>query len=441
MFVHSLSYAAGAVQSLLGARLSSEPAGTRLVFDFSGVPQHKLFSLHNPERVVIDFSDVRMSPKVRAALPSGGVIKGMRSAPRSGNDLRVVLDLDRAVKVSSSTVQPDGRQGHRLVIELDDKASAAAAPTAAPASATATSTPVPVKQVKTQAAPRDLVIAIDAGHGGDDPGAKGRLGTREKDVTLNIARRLADLVSKQPGMKPVLTRKADYYLALRKRMDVARASNADMFISIHADAFNDRSVQGSSVYILSRRGASSEMARWLAARENAADLVGGVSLDDKDETLAEVLLDLSQSATMESSAKAAGCVLNELKGLSKVHKARVQQAGFVVLKSPDIPSMLVETAFITNPTEEKRLRSPARQQEIAESIMRGINAYFAANPPVGTTVATNNTAREYVVKRGDTLSALAQRYGVSMKAIRTANGLDDDQLLIGKTLTIPSDES
>ena len=426
----SISYADKAVQDLLGVRLWAAPTSTRLVFDVSGPLEHKLFSLHKPERLVIDLSGARMSAGVRAALPSGGVVKQVRSAPRNGKDLRVVLDLAQAVKAKSFLLQPNSQYGHRLVIDLDDTAVAATA--------------APVKQVKADAAPRDLVIVIDPGHGGDDPGAKGRHGTQEKDVVLSIARRLADLVAKQPGMRPVLTRKSDYYLGLRKRMDVARENNADMFISIHADAFQDRSVQGSSVYTLSRRGASSEMARWLAARENASDLVGGVSLDDKDELLAEVLLDLSQSATMESSAQAAGYVLKELKGLSKVHKNHVQQAGFVVLKSPDIPSMLVETAFITNPVEEKRLRSPDHQQKIAESIMRGIKAYFAANAPVGTLMATNNAAREYreyVVKRGDTLSELAQRYGVSMSAIRTANGLSDDRLLVGKTLTIPSDES
>lgn len=446
MTCQSTSYAAEAVQELKGVRLWAAPTSTRLVFDVSGPLKHKLLRLHNPERLVVDLDDTRLGAGVQAAMPAGGVVKQVRSSPRNSHDLRVVLDLAQSVKPKSFLLAPNSQYGHRLVIDLENTAATPAAGTArsasVPASVSTTTVPAPVKQVKA-AAPRELVIVIDAGHGGDDPGAKGRYGTREKDVTLSIAHRLAALIDKEPGMRPVLTRKSDYFIGLRKRIDAARENNADMFISIHADAFQDRSVQGSSVYILSQRGASSEMARWLAARENASDLVGGVSLDDKDEMLAEVLLDLSQSATMESSAEAATCVLKELKGLGKAHKNNVQQAGFVVLKSPDIPSMLVETAFITNPVEEKRLRSPDHQQKIAQSILRGIQAYFAAHPPVGTLMAAGGQVptREHVVKRGDTLSELAQRYGVSMSAIRSANRLNNDQLLIGKTLTIPSDES
>ena len=284
---------------------------------------------------------------------------------------------------------------------------------------------------------RDLVIAIDAGHGGEDSGARGKRGTHEKDVVLAIARRLARLVEKEPGMRPVLIRDGDYYIGLRQRIEKARKHRADLFISIHADAFRDRRVQGSSVFVISRSGASSEMARWLAARENASDLVGGVSLDDKDDLLAEVLLDLAQTATQEASNEVANRVLAEMKRVGKVHKKRVQRAGFVVLKSPDIPSMLIETAYISNPAEEKKLKSAKHQQKVANAIMAGVRSYFSANPPAGTLMAQNRP-RRHVIRRGDTLSHIAKRYGVSMKSLRTTNKLKNDRLLVGKVLAIPS---
>ena len=302
--------------------------------------------------------------------------------------------------------------------------------------------PAVARKVQTPNQPsqlRDLVIAIDAGHGGEDPGARGRKGTREKDVVLEIARRLAALIEKEPGMRPVMIRDGDYYIGLRKRIEKARSQRADLFISIHADAFRDSRARGSSVYVLSQRGASSEMARWLAARENAADLVGGVSLDDKDDLLAEVLLDLAQTATLEASVEVADNVLQEMKRLGKVHKKQVQHAGFVVLKSPDIPSLLVETAFISNPSEEQRLRNSRHQQQVAQAILAGVRNYFASNPPPGTLMAKSST-RQHVIRRGDTLSNIAQRYGVSMNTLRSTNKLKNDNLLGGKVLTIPASD-
>jgi N-acetylmuramoyl-L-alanine amidase len=234
---------------------------------------------------------------------------------------------------------------------------------------------------------RDLVIAVDAGHGGDDPGASGRDGTHEKDVTLAVARVLARRINAEPGMRAVLTRATDVFVPLRERIRLARVAQADLFVSVHADAVLDRTVSGSSVYVLSQRGATNEAAKWLADRENAADLVGGVSLDDKDNVLASVLLDLSQSAAMSASMNAAGKVLDELNRIGEVRKERVQQAGFVVLKSPDIPSMLIESAYITNPSEERRLRDPHFQLELADAILAGLRNYFHDNPPPGTRLA------------------------------------------------------
>jgi N-acetylmuramoyl-L-alanine amidase len=257
-------------------------------------------------------------------------------------------------------------------------AAVAAAPKQTPKSAP----PVPVKSLTTEG--RDIIIAIDAGHGGEDPGSIGKRGTYEKHVTLQIARRLKEVIDREPGMRAVLTRDGDYFLPLRERMTRARRQQANMFISIHADAYHDRSVVGSSVYTLSTRGASDESARWLADRENAADLIGGVSLDDKDAVLASVLLDLSQSAAMSASVAAANKVMNELVGLGNTTNRGVKHAGFVVLKSPDIPSLLVETAFISNPGEEARLIDPKHQQRLAQAIHSGVRSYFWENPPPGT---------------------------------------------------------
>ncbi len=418
---------AGALQ-VQSARLWAAPDSTRVVFDVSGPVTHRLFTLKNPDRLVIDLSNAVIDDKLKKTLTRGGIVKDLRSGPRNKKDLRLVLDLKGPVKPRSFVLKPNEQYGHRLVIDLF---SAGKAGKSLP------------KKIRTSNKPtqfRDLVIAIDAGHGGEDSGARGKKGTREKDAVLAIARRLAALVEKEPGMRPVLIRDGDYYIGLRKRIEKARKHRADLFISIHADAFRDRRVQGSSVYVISRRGASSEMARWLATRENAADLVGGVSLDDKDDLLAEVLLDLAQSATLEVSNRVADNVLAEMKRVGKTHKKRVQHAGFVVLKSPDIPSLLIETAFISNPSEEKRLTSSKHQQRVARAIMNGVRSYFVANPPVGTRLAKVNT-RKHVIRRGDTLSHIAQRYGVSMTTLRVRNHMRNDRLLVGTVLRIPSQGS
>jgi N-acetylmuramoyl-L-alanine amidase len=252
-------------------------------------------------------------------------------------------------------------------------------------------------------------------------------------VVLAIARQLAELIRKEPGMRPVLIREGDYYIGLRQRMDKARKHNADLFISIHADAFRDHRARGSSVFVLSRRGASSEMARWIAAKENAADLAGGVSLDDKDDVLAGVLLDLSQSASIAASHEVASNMLGELKRIGKTHKSDVQRAGFVVLKSPDIPSILVETAFISNPDEENKLRSRQHQAKLAQAMLSGIRDYFDNHPPPGTL----RVARKHTIKRGDTLSDIAAAYQVSLNSLRGFNSLKSDTLRVGDTLRIP----
>ena len=414
----SLVYAASA--QIQGVRFWAAPDHTRVVFDTSGPVSHSLISLENPDRLVIDVPSATGSSGLRAGAEASGLVKGIRTGKRGKDGLRIVLDLKQETKPRSFTLKPSGQHGHRLGIDLYE--------TGAGKHATATRS---VTQKTT--ALRDLVIAIDAGHGGEDPGAIGRKGTREKDVVLSIARKLAALIDKEPGMRPVMIRNGDYYIGLRQRINKARRYGADMFISIHADAFKDRRAHGSSVFVLSRRGASSEMARWLARKENAADLAGGVSLDDKDDVLAEVLLDLSQTATIEASVDVADNILGEMKRLGKTHKSSVQQAGFMVLKSPDIPSVLVETAFISNPGEEKKLRSSSHQNKLARAMLKGIRNYFASHPPPGTHLA----AREHVIKRGDTLGHIAKRYQVSLNRLRGFNSLENDTLRIGETLRIP----
>jgi len=421
--------AAGAVD-FDSVRLWAAPDNTRVVFDVSGPLTHKLFSLENPDRVVIDIPAGRAAATLKAESVSGGLVKGVRVARNKPDTLRIVLDLQQRTRPRSFSLKPNGQYGHRLVIDLFETGRAEKPDSTRPAN------PAAARPAVTRIAPasaRDLVIAIDAGHGGDDPGAIGRRGTREKDVVLAIARRLAALVEKEPGMRPVLIREGDYYVGLRQRINKARQHKADLFISIHADGFKDHRAHGSSVFVLSNRGASSEMGRWLAAKENAADLAGGVSLDDKDDLLAEVLLDLSQSATMEASFEVAENMLSELKRISKTHKSTVQQAGFVVLKSPDIPSMLVETAFISNPAEENKLRDTRHQQALANAMLKGIRDYFGSHPPPGTL----RMAQQYVVRSGDTLSHIAQRYQVSLSSLRGYNSLKTDILKVGDTLRIP----
>ena len=393
-------------------RLWSGPEGTRLVVDLSAPVRHQVFTIDNPDRVVIDLEDTRLA--MRKAMPDGqGQVRSVRSGPQAGGGLRIVLDLQSPQSVKSFLVAPEGAAGHRLVVELPPVAQAgAAAPSGAPpppaaplgqqvlaasAEALASEAPPinsPVKSLSVAAAKgRDLVVAVDAGHGGQDPGAIGRGGTREKDVNLAIARRLAKAIDAEEGMRAVLTREGDYFLSLRGRIRKARELGADMFISVHADAVLDRKVSGSSVYVLSLRGASDEASRWLAERENAADLMGGVSLDDKSDVLASVLLDVTQKEAVSNSVDAASSVLTSLRRVGHVHGNRVRHAGFVVLKSPDIPSMLVETAFISNAGDERKLRDPAYQQRVAEAIRAGVRDFFYDKPPPGTKFAAIVAAR------------------------------------------------
>lgn len=361
-------------------RLWAGPDGTRLVFDLSGPADHSVLTLDNPDRVVVDIPAGVLESE--GALPDGqGFVKQLRAAAQPNGDLRVVVDLTGPAQPKTFTVGPQQSYGHRLVMDLTPSKGTVAASPPTPAS------PPSAVKVAADAHGRDIVVAIDAGHGGVDPGSVGKRGTYEKHVTLAIARRLKERIDREPGMRAILTRDNDMFVEHRERIARARRQRADMFVSVHADSYTNRSVAGSSVYVLSARGASDESARWLADRENAADLIGGVKLDDKDSVLASVLLDLSQGASMSASIDAADKVMHELYKIGNITNRGVKHAGFLVLKSPDIPSMLVETAFISNPTEEARLLDPKHQQRLAEAIHQGVRSYFYANPPPGTVVA------------------------------------------------------
>jgi len=290
---------------------------------------------------------------------------------------------------------------------------------------------------------RDVVIAVDAGHGGDDPGAIGPGQLYEKDVVLAIATKLSAMFDKEPGFKAELTRKGDYYLAHRKRTDIARQAEADVFISIHADAFKTPDASGASVYVISQKGATSETARWLAEKENRADLIGGVGLDDKDDVLAGVLLDLTSTHSLSASLDMGQQVLNAIKPLNHLHKKQVEQAAFLVLKSPDIPSLLIETGFISNPAEAKKLRTRAHQERMAKAIYTGVKSYVGRNPPLGSYLAWKNQVKPadlatYKIVRGDTLSAIAFKHSVSAERLKTYNGLRNDRIKIGQLLKIPT---
>ena len=355
-----------------GVRTWSAPDNTRVVFDLSGPTQYRVFTIHGPQRVVVDLIGTRLQQTLTVPQAQDHFLRRIRHG-RHGRDLRLVLDLNDKVVPKGFLVAPEGPYGHRLVVDL-----VGTAPPAPP--------PVALRHER-RPGQRDLIIAIDAGHGGEDPGAVGASGAQEKHITLAIARRLARLCAREPGMRAVLIRDGDYFIPLRDRVKRARAQKADLFVSIHADAYPDRRAGGSSVYVLSRHGASSEAARWLAERENAADLVGGVSLDDKEEPLKAILFDLSQTGSLEASLDVGGRVLNRLTGLGRVHHAAVQRAAFAVLKSPDFPSILVETAFITNPEEERKLAEPGHQERLAGGVLDGLRAYFLEAAPPGTLLA------------------------------------------------------
>jgi N-acetylmuramoyl-L-alanine amidase len=424
-FIYSSLLYAGQID---GIRMWSSPDGTRLVFDISAPLEHQVFVLSNPDRIVVDFKNTSFTTGLPQLDFSGSHLLGIRSATRNQHDLRVVLDAKKPLKPKSFLLKPMGDYGNRLVLDLDEPQSESQAQ-------------APKKSLNNlNDALRPIIVAIDAGHGGEDPGAIGKHKTEEKDVVLSIAKRLYHLLDKEQGIQPVLIREGDYYISLRGRIRKARAQKADLFVSIHADAAKNRRANGASVFVLSQKGASSEAARWLATTQNNSDLIGGVSLDDKDDLLASVLLDLSQNATIAASTGVGESILRQIGMVSNLHKGMVERAGFVVLKSPDIPSILVETGFISNVKEERNLRRKAHQENIADAMLAGVTSYFRQNPPAGTLyamLARQQADVSHIIQDGETISAIAQKYNVNSTLLRQFNGLDTNRIFPGQVLRIP----
>jgi N-acetylmuramoyl-L-alanine amidase len=349
--------------TLTGIRISqSADDHTRVVFDLSDGFEHRLFTLADPHRIVIDLTDTRKSEAITIDNVSTNLMSGLRSASKGNDRLRVVLDLQGKVRPRSFELEPDGKYGHRLVVDLH--------------ATNLSPTPIKTSQQERKKVKQQFVIALDPGHGGRDPGAIGKKGTREKDVALSVGKKMKTMINRTPGYRAILTRDGDRFVTLRNRVKKAREAEADIFVSLHADSFHKSNVKGASVYALSLRGASSEAARWIARKENASDLIGGISLDDKDDLIASVLLDLSQTATIQDSLELGSDVLSHIGKVSKLNNRKVQQAGFAVLKAPDMPSILIETAFLSNPAEERKLRNPKHQHKLAKAVFSGIRKHL-----------------------------------------------------------------
>lgn len=442
--------------SINSVRIWAAPENTRVVFDLNGQVEHKVTTLKNPSRMVIDFTNVTLGNSLPKPVAADRFVESIRKSGETG-ELRVVLDLKKPAQVHSFQLPPNEKYSHRLVVDLsaasqEQQVTQADEPVQIASRTIETNVPDtaelvdPLADDETPArlpnnsSMRDVIIAVDAGHGGDDPGSIGPSGIHEKVISLTIAKKLVAKINKVHGMKAILIREGDYFIKLRDRMEKARQHKADLFVSIHADSFKDPKVTGSSVYVLSQRGASSEHAKRLAARENASDLIGGVTLEDKDNVLASVLLDLSQTASLEASIDVAERVLGGLKKIGNLHKKRVESAAFAVLKSPDIPSVLIETAYISNPSEEKKLRNPGFQDTLTSAILDGLVGYFRLRPPENTIMA-NNREQEHIIGRGDTLSGIAERYQVSLRSLKQANGIENDRIRIGQKLRIPTSQS
>ena len=406
-------------------RVWRAPDHTRVVLDLSGPVTHKVMTLESPTRIVVDIDSAKMRADLTGLDFQDSPVFRVRSGVKDKTGLRVVLDVNSSVKPRSFLLPKNDQYRDRLVVDLYDRKQKNQV----------------VKHVNDKNR-RDIVVAIDAGHGGEDPGASGPGKLREKKVVLAIAKELNYLLKQQKGYQPVMIRNGDYFVGLQKRRGLARKAQADLMVSIHADAFKNSQAHGSSVYALSRKGASSAMAGVLAEDANNSDLVGGVSLGDKDDVLAGVLADLSMAASLDASIQIGTGVVSEMGKISRLHSRKVEQANFSVLRSPDVPSILVETGFISNPGEAKKLSTKSYQRKMARAIYNGITRHFAARPPPDTYLAwqkrQRDTTFEYVIASGDTLSAIAQRYKVSVASIRRQNDLISSAIKIGQKLTIPS---
>ena len=411
-----------AANQVQGVRVWPSPDNTRVVFDLAQAPQHNSFTLDKPDRLVIDISNIKDGSALPAISGESALIKAIRSSGNSQR-LRIVLDLSKSVNANVFALPPTPPYGHRLVVDLPDEQSVTTQP------------PPPALR-----AARDIIVAIDAGHGGEDPGSIGPSGYYEKNITLPIARQLAQLINKQPGMKAMMVRTNDYYIHVNKRTEIARGQQADLLVSIHADAFTSPQPRGASVWVLSLRRATTEVGRMLEQTERHSELLGGVAEIIKDSAneryLAQTVLDLSMNHSMVTAYQAANEVLQELGKVAHLHKREPQAASLGVLKAPDIPSILVEVGFISNPQEEKQLKASSHQTKLAQSLFTALKRHFEKSPPADSLFAQQR-ARQHRVGPGESLSLLAQRYNVSVDDLRSANRLTSDSIRVGQTLRIP----
>ncbi|MEC4724663.1 N-acetylmuramoyl-L-alanine amidase [Shewanella sp. D64] len=418
------SFLAYSANKLDGVRIWAAPESTRVVFDLSKAPDFSNFTLTNPYRLVVDLQDTSTSFNLDKLANNSKLVKRVRiSKPPSKGTLRLVIDLTQPVKSNLFSLAPTAPYGNRLVVDLD---------------ASGSNPVINASQPKVKL--RDIVVAIDAGHGGDDPGSIGPSGIYEKQVVLQIAKKVEAKINATPGMKAVMTRSGDYFVNLNKRSDIARNSKADLLISIHADAFTSPQPRGASVWVLSMRRANSEIGRWLEHREKHSELLGGageiIQNTDNEQYLAMTLLDMSMDRSMAISHNIADDVLSNLGKVTKLHKYKPESASFAVLKSPDIPSILVETGFISNHKEEKLLSQRDHQNNIANAVHKGVLKYFESNPPVNSLMA-NKSLIKHKVRKGESLSVIAHKYQVSIVSIKQANGLKTNTLRIGQKLVIP----
>lgn len=415
-----------AANKLQGVRIWGAPESTRVVLDLTHEPKFSYFTLTNPNRLVVDLSHSKTALNFSKLPNNSQLVKRVRiSTPKKKGSLRLVIDLKHKVKANLFSLSPTPPYGNRLVVDLEEIQQK--------------SKPKPVMTApKTQL--RDVVIAVDAGHGGDDPGSIGPRGVYEKKVTLEIAKRVANKINQTPGMKAVLTRSGDYFVNLNQRSELARKSKADLLVSIHADAFTSPQPKGASVWVLSRRRANSEIGRWLEKKEKHSELLGGagdiIQNADNEQYLAMTLLDMSMDRSMAISHIIADDVLSDLGKVTRLHKPKPESASFAVLKSPDIPSILVETGFISNPSEERNLTNASHQNKLANAIHKGIVRYFEKMPPDNTYLAKRSNLK-HKVRSGESLSVIAKRYGVSINSIKKGNNLKSDMLHVGQQLSIP----
>jgi len=419
---------------LQAVSVKQQAGKTSLFFSLSQAAAHRIFTLSNPDRVVVDFEDTHLACNLKDLPLDHRLIRLVRSGHPNPHTLRLVFEVRDAVRFRTNPWKSPSAK-HAFSLDLAENT----VPTRARPHSSPVSKPMTVVARKSK-----VIVVLDPGHGGKDPGASGPRHTLEKHVTLAIALKLKRLIDRQAGMRAVLTRDGDYYVGLRERLNIARKNNADLFISIHADAFINKQSNGASVFALSQRGATSEAARWLAEKENYSEL-GGVNLrglDDQSGLVRTVLIDLSQTATIAASLQMGEGVLKHLRSMTTLHNTRVEQARFMVLKSPDIPSILIETGFISNPREESNLNSSAYQASLSNSIFQGLRTYFIANPPESmhahALASSGGQGMRHVVRVGESLSKIAARYHIPQASLQASNHLQSTSLRVGQTLVIPA---